>query len=122
MTLFDPEPGGFHRDDPETSKQAALDPKNMLVWGTQRYVLLLTFLGRHSGLTADTAGELAGVGNYSQRRRCSELEKAGFLEPTGAVTEGKRILRITLKGEAALREVKQPAGLDYQGNEMKEVT
>lgn len=107
-SLFDqpvdePRPGGFHRDDPATSKAAANDHTNQLRWGTQRFNLLLAFQGRGDGLTPDKAGELANVTGYSQRRRCSELEAAGHLDPTGQVIDGQRLLRITPAGERALR-------------------
>jgi hypothetical protein len=86
----------------------------MLRWGSQRHTLLLVFLGRPNGLTPDRAGNLANVSNYNQRRRCSELERDGFLEPTGGLEapfgtgDYQRVLRITPKGHAALRAVPAP--------------
>lgn len=122
MTLFGPEVGGMHEGDPETSVEAATSLANRLTWGSQRYKLLLTFYGRQEGLTPDAAGELAGVEDYSQRRRCSELTKKGLVAPTGVTEKGQRVLRITASGEAALRGVRgRPPGRDYQGNQMKEV-
>lgn len=119
-SLFGPQPGGVHRDDPETSRTAATNPANMLRWGTQRYNLLLVFQGRTDGLTPDVAGQRAGVFGYSQRRRCSELENDGLLEPTGEVEDGCRLLRITDAGTRALRGVRRPGGLDYSGVPMKD--
>ncbi len=125
VTLFDPiepTPGGVHTGDPKTSHEAAHKPSNMMRWGTQRHQLLLAFSGRSGGLTADRAGELAGVGEYNQRRRCSELIAGGLLEDSGAVSDGQRILRITSQGEAALRAVKRPTSVarGYDGEPLKD--
>lgn len=125
MSLFDPiepTPGGSHQDDPETSLSASESRENRERWGTQRVSLLAAFRGREGGLTPDRAGEMAGIGGYSQRRRCSELEHDRLLEATGLIEDGQRVLRITPKGDAALRAAKQPKdkeSRDYSGNVMR---
>jgi hypothetical protein len=128
MTLFDPDPqeprpGAFHKDDPETSKAAATDPANMVRWGTQRYKILLVFMGRSAGLTPDAVGAITGIGDYNHRRRCSELQRDGYLSPTGEVRDGCRVLKITPAGERALRAVRKPVNqtVDYSGTPLKEV-
>lgn len=105
-SLFDqPSPGGFHTADPATSRSAATDPTNMVRWGTQRHKLLSAYVAAPDGLLPDRAGERAGVGGYSPRRRSSELEAAGLIEPSGEVIDGKRVMRATEAGVAALRSV-----------------
>jgi hypothetical protein len=129
MTLFDPPapdrpmPGGARLSDPETSLDAAQAPQNVERWGSQRVALLSAFQGRSAGLTPDRAGDLADVGGYSQRRRCSDLLADGLLEETGVVDDGQRVLRITPAGETALRRARAPKDKvrrDYSGDVMRD--
>jgi hypothetical protein len=94
-------PGLSHRDDPETSREAAAT-----VTSRTRRAMLSAFIDG-AELTDDEAGLRAGIGNYSQRRRCSELRSLGLIEPTGAVraTEGGGrglVCRITPAGRRAI--------------------
>lgn len=111
-TLFD-QPGRFRDTDPATSKRAANDPGNIARFGTQRHALLEVY-GAHigPGLIPDEAGALAGVKGYSQRRRASELERAGLLRPTGDVRDGCRVLVIT---EAGVEELRRQLEARYPG-------
>lgn len=128
MSLFDPiepTPGAVHQTDPETSVSASQSRENRERWGSQRVALLAAYRGRSDGLTPDAAGRLASVEGYSQRRRCSELERDRLLEATGDIIEGQRVLRITPKGEAALRSAKPPKdkeSRDYSGAVMRPST
>ena len=80
MDLF--APGLSHRDDPITSHEAGHKPDNVVRWGSQRYLLLEQF--RTADLTDEEAGRRAGIGDYNERRRCSDLRRMGLIAPTAA--------------------------------------
>lgn len=94
--------------DPETSKAAAtaLRPESL------RYRLLRTYasgVAQHmQGLTDEEATALANVGNGGWKR-CSDLRRAGLIQPTGRTKPGRssgrdgRICAITEAGREALR-------------------
>jgi hypothetical protein len=115
VTLFDPapdepRPGGVHTDDPQTSRDAAHRPANILRWGTQRTELLLVFYAHRDGLTAERAGELCGVEYPGGHRRCSELKRDGLIEDTGTKEPTQRggegeVLVITSAGLGQVRDL-----------------
>lgn len=89
--------------DPVTSHAAALGivPKS----GTAKAKLLAAHLAHPDGLTDREAAELAGLNLRSEyATRCSELQRAGFLEATEAVRPDpdtrtdRMVRRITLRG------------------------
>ena len=99
--LFDPDtPGLWHAGDPSTSIRAATNPAHVARFGTQRYAMLEAY--SRGPQTPDEAGRRAGVAGYSPRRRSSELEAAGLIEPEGSERAGCRVLRITPAGVLAL--------------------
>ena len=75
-----PRAGGYHTGDPSTSRRAATNPASMVRWHSQRHHLLRAF--RYENLTYEEAGDLAGVTDYNQHRRCSELRAMGLIEST----------------------------------------
>lgn len=94
--------------DPETSKKAAaaLRPQSL------RYRLLLKYAGAVAeyfmGLTDEEACAMANIGNGGWKR-CSDLRRAGFIEPTGGVKPSRlsgrdcQVCRITEAGREALK-------------------
>jgi len=86
LSLFDDQLGGVHRNDPLTSKAAAL--ANFPRSGSQRRrVLRVIYAAGAAGLTAEEAADRTGMpsaasGN-SAAKRMSELKQGGWIESSG---------------------------------------
>lgn len=94
--------------DPQTSHRAAA--AITLRAGTQRALLLQSFVRAGEGLTDEEAMERAvGVSPSSEyAKRCSELREAGWISPTGQTRKGNSgqdriVSEITDAGQAAYR-------------------
>lgn len=104
----DPQPGGFRKKGPDTSKKAALNPVNMKRWGIQKVRLLEAFKD-FGEMIPEEAGRLTGIGDYNDKRRSSDLVKDGLLEVTGRKEKSSfnhdcSVLRITQLGIDALAD------------------
>ncbi len=97
-----------HRDDPSTSHEVA--KSSPIKRDSERHRLLIQF-AFHRSLTDQEAGELAGVtGEYDDRRNCSILRTAGYIEHNGErglSKRGKPAMKssITDKGRAQLERI-----------------
>lgn len=96
----------FRASDPTTSQQGAahIRPKT----GSQMNMLLAAYR-KHPiyGLTDEEASTLAGLNNGGWKR-CSDLRRLGFIEPTGETRPAlsgvqQRVCRITGEGIEALK-------------------
>lgn len=92
-----------HRQkDPDTSKAGAKSVS--LRAGTQMARLAIAYRN-HGDMTDDEAGEVSGLRaeGAGYWKRCSDLRKAGIVEPTGDTREGRsgeqqRVCRLTAFG------------------------
>jgi hypothetical protein len=114
--VTDPVPGRIHHDDPITSFLAANKPANMMRFGTQRHKVLVAFGDVDpEGLTSEEAGKVTNLGNYNDRRRCSELLKDGLLARNGELRDSHtgdpmHVLVITELGRKELERLKPKDG------------
>jgi hypothetical protein len=98
------------RTDPETSHLGEQDVK---MRATSQKFMLLTAYSTHGQMNSEHAAQMAGLSPLScYWKRCSELcLDMGYLEDTGKTEMGRAgsariVYRITPRGEAALRRVK----------------
>ena len=78
------------RDDPDTSKAAAIAVSDRL---TELQARVLAAFQRHGRLTAkelEQLPEMEDLGFSTARKRCSELLSRGWLRKTGTVKDGCR--------------------------------
>jgi len=95
--------------DPQTSKRAERDVRPRR--GSQALKLLRAYLetdGTLGGLTDEQAARYAGLGAGAWKR-CSDLRRAGYIEPTGQTTlssfgSAVQVCRITASGIARAQE------------------
>lgn len=86
------------KNDPATSKAAA----GRLKPNTQMARIAIAYR-EHGPLIDDEAGNFAGLAHAGYWKRCSDLRKAGIIEPTGETRTGKsgeqqRVCRLTVLG------------------------
>lgn len=106
-------PALAHRDDPETSAEAAASVAPVL--RGHRLRVLQAYAGpfaRTRGLTDDEAGEVAGLERHEARRRASELRDLRYVAATDerrVLASGRRgvVCRITPAGDDALGLVRR---------------
>jgi hypothetical protein len=105
VSLWDLEERGQARSsDPPTSHAAAFHVRP----GSARFALLSAHLDYPAGLTDEEAAVLGGLSLRSEyATRCSELERAGFLEPSTITRTGdsglpRMVRRITDLGRHAV--------------------
>jgi hypothetical protein len=106
VTLWDDTPGQFHRDGPDTEREAAF----AIVSTARQRLLVLRVLGAFpDGLTDDEIAEQTGLYRYSAAPRRYELRDRGLVVDSGdrrLTPHGRRAIvwQITGLGRLALQE------------------
>lgn len=95
------------RSDPPTSHDAARTVS--LRAGTQATRIAMAYRA-HGDLIDDEAGAIAGLLHAGYWKRCSDLRRAGIIEPTGETRPGRsgeqqRVCRLTPLGVTLLGAV-----------------
>ena len=113
-------PGLARRADPETSRDAAADPKAQVKWGTDRHKLLLAYARADGPMLDEIAEEKAGTRSLNHAPRCSELRRMGLIEPTGEkakTASGKMamVCRITERGRLAIGSLRRASYAGLHG-------
>ena len=98
------------RTDPRTSKAAGESVKMRA--GSQKHILLCSYMLAENGLTDEEAGEDSGLAHRRKCcywKRCSELRQAGFIAPTGetrlsSTNEQQQVCAITEAGKKMLSQ------------------
>jgi hypothetical protein len=98
------------RSDSKTSTEGAKDVT--IRAGSQRTKLLETYASCVYSITDEVAGVLSGLAekNAGYWKRCSELRRAGYIEPTGEMRESstgsmQQCCRITDAGRQAVERI-----------------
>lgn len=111
--VTEPVAGRVRRTDPATSHAAANDATCAVLHGSQRFKLLRAYADLGS-LTDEQAGIREGIRRVADTRRCSELRRAGLIQPDGTSGEtstGASAMRcvITHAGRKALEAARKKA-------------
>lgn len=121
-TGIDPPAAPVRRTDPSTSHAVANDRRLRIRWQSERHLLLSAFAvaAAHDsdGIIDEDAArmvyerEAVRIESVEATRRCSELRKAGYIEPTGekrpkASGNLSACHRITRAGHDALAGIRE---------------
>jgi len=82
------------KGDPETSKEAAGAVRPHLSALHAKVLVAFLFRGRMTAKDAEQLDCFAGLSPSTVRKRVSELEAAGLLEPTGEKRDRCRVMRV----------------------------
>jgi hypothetical protein len=97
----------------QISTEVLMETDLNIKWGSQKHLLLLAYKDQPNGLIDEEAGTISGlrkIRSCGYWKKCSELRKAGYIQPTGNTrksecNKNQSVSKITSRGLQKLASI-----------------